>query len=67
MKRLESRFNPKGSKIIETIDQGREDILNQANIALIRGDIQVGRTIYHKAWDHQDPIDQEKWRDGIKK
>jgi Reverse transcriptase (RNA-dependent DNA polymerase) len=67
MKRLESSFNPEASKIIESIDQVREIILDQANIALFSGGIQVEPTTYYQAWDHQDPEDQEKWRTAIKK
>jgi hypothetical protein len=67
MKHLESSFNPEASKIIESIDQGREIILDQANIALFSGGIQVEPTNCYQARDHQDPEDQEKWRDAIKK
>jgi hypothetical protein len=66
MKRLESSFNPEASKIIESIDQGREIILDQANIALFSGGIQVEQTTYYQAWDHQNPMDQEKRRNAIK-
>jgi hypothetical protein len=58
MKRLESSFNPEASRIIESIDQGKEIILNQVNIALFSGDIQVEPTTYHQSWDHQNPEDQ---------
>jgi hypothetical protein len=41
VKCLESSFNLEASKIIESIDQGREITLDQANIALFSGSIQV--------------------------
>jgi hypothetical protein len=56
---LERSFNPEASRIIESIDQEREIILNQANISLFSGGIQVEPTFYHQAWDHQDPEDHE--------
>jgi uncharacterized protein YwqG len=58
MKHLESRFNPEASKIIESIDQGREILLDQANIVMFSGSIQIEPTTYHQAWDHQGPMDR---------
>jgi hypothetical protein len=57
MKCLKNSFNSEASNIIESIDQGRETIPDQANIALFSGGIQVEPTTYHQAWDHQDPVD----------
>ena len=67
MKLLESSFNPEASKIIENIEQGREIILNQANVALFSGGIQVEPTTFSQAWDHHNPMEREKWRNAIKK
>jgi hypothetical protein len=67
MKCLKNSFNSEASNIIESIDQGRETIPDQANIALFSGGIQVEPTTYHQAWDHQDPVDWEKRRTAIKK
>ena len=67
MKLLESSFNPEASKIIENIEQGREIILNQANVALFSGGIQVEPTTFSQAWDHHNPMEREKWRIAIKK
>jgi hypothetical protein len=39
MKRLESSFNPKASKIIDNFEQGREILLDSVNLALICGNV----------------------------
>ena len=67
MKLLESSFNTEASKIIENNEQGREIILNQDNVALFSGGIQVESTTFSQAWDHHNPKEREKWRLAIKK
>jgi hypothetical protein len=60
LKQLESSFNPDATKIVKDIEQGRDIILDQANIALLGGIIQVKPTTFDEAWNHSDPKDREK-------
>jgi hypothetical protein len=46
LKQLESSFNPEASKIVKDIEQGRDIILDQANIALFSGNIQAESTTF---------------------
>jgi hypothetical protein len=55
------------TKIFKAIEQGRDIILEQANIALFSGNIQVEPTTFDQAWNHSEPKDREKWRVTIKK
>jgi hypothetical protein len=67
LKQLESSFNPEASKIVKDIEEGWDIILDQANIALLRGNIQVEPTTFDQAWNHADPKDRDNWRIAIKK
>jgi hypothetical protein len=67
LKQLESSFNPKASKIVKDIELGRDIILDQANIALFSGSIQVEPTTFDQAWNHADLKDRDNWRIAIKK
>jgi Reverse transcriptase (RNA-dependent DNA polymerase) len=67
LKRLESSFNPEASKILKDIEQGRDIILDQGNIALFSGNIQDEPTTFDQAWNHADPKDRDNWRFVIKK
>lgn len=60
LKQLESNFSPDASKIVKDIEQGKDIILDQANIALFSGNIQVEPTTFDQAWNYSDPKDQEK-------
>jgi hypothetical protein len=55
LKQLECSFNPEASKIVKDIELGRVSILDQANIALFSGNIQVEPTTFDQAWNHADP------------
>ena len=59
--------NPDASKIVKDIEQGKDIILDQANIALFSGNIQVEPTTFDQAWNYSDPKDQEKQRVASKK
>ena len=67
MKQLESSFNPEASKIIEDFEQGRENLLGYANFALFTGKVTEEPTSFEEAWNCQDPVNCDKWRDAIKK
>jgi hypothetical protein len=54
---LESISNPEISKIIESVEQGNNIMLNQASKALLIGTNQVEPTNFYQAWDHQGPRD----------
>jgi hypothetical protein len=55
LKQQESSFNPEATKIVKDIEEGRDIILDQANIALFSGNIQVEPTTFDHAWNHADP------------
>jgi hypothetical protein len=52
LKQLESCFNPDASKIVKDIEQGRDIVPDQANIALCSGNNQVEPTTLDQAWNH---------------
>jgi hypothetical protein len=68
MRLLGSSFNPEGSTMQQNIEQRREILIEQANIALLSGIlIDEEPSTYDGAWSHDDPKSREKWRDDIKK
>jgi hypothetical protein len=65
---LESSFNPEASTMLQNIEQGREILLEQANVALFSGIvIDEESSTFDEAWNHEDPKAKGKWRDAIKK
>jgi hypothetical protein len=53
---------------LQSIDQGREILLEQATVALFRGImINEESSTFDEAWDHEDPKARRKWRDAIKR
>jgi hypothetical protein len=58
---LESSFNHEASTVLQNIEQGREILLEQANIELFSG------IVIDEAWNDDDPKAKGKWRDAIKK
>jgi hypothetical protein len=67
MKRLESSVNPEASKVIDDLEQGREILLDQVNLALFGVDFEDEPGTFDEAWNCKDPINHEKWRMAIKK
>jgi Reverse transcriptase (RNA-dependent DNA polymerase) len=67
MKQLESSFNPEASKIIDDLEQGREILLDQVNLALFGVNFEDEPRTSDEAWNCKDPINREKWRMAIKK
>jgi Reverse transcriptase (RNA-dependent DNA polymerase) len=67
MKRLENSFNPEASKIIDDLEQGREILLDQVNLALFGVNFEDEPRTFDEAWNCKDPINREKWRMAIKK
>ena len=67
MRLLESSFNPDATRIIEDIEQGRDILLDQVNIALFSGKIIEEPTSFDEAWNCQDHVDRYKWRSAIQK
>jgi hypothetical protein len=67
MKQLESSFNPEASKIIDDLEQGREILLDQVNLALFGGYIEKEPRTFDEDWNCKDPVNHEKWRMAIKK
>ena len=68
MRQLGSSFNPEAAEMVERFEQGREILLDQANIALF------GATVLHEepktfeeAWNNEDTKIREKWREAINK
>jgi hypothetical protein len=45
LKQLESSYNPDATRIVDVIEQGRDIILDQANVVLFSGSTQVEPTI----------------------
>jgi hypothetical protein len=65
---LESSFNPEAAKIVESIEQGREILLNHTNFAFIGvGTVEKEPITFEEAWNHDDPRSQEKWREAVNK
>jgi hypothetical protein len=63
MRRLESSFNPDAMQVVEQCEQGREILLDQANIALFTGSaINEEPSTFDQAWNHKDPKVKENWR-----
>jgi hypothetical protein len=68
MRLLESSFNPEASKLLQNIGQGREILLEQANVALFSGIvIDEEPSSFDEAWNHDDPKARGKWQDAIEK
>ena len=68
LRQLESSFNPDAAKLVEQIEQGKEIMLDQINLAFFSGIvINEEPTTFEQAWNHQDPKIREKWRDAINK
>jgi hypothetical protein len=67
MRLLESSFNPEASTVLQNIEQGREILLEQANIGLFSGIvIDEEPSTFDEAWSHDDPKARGKWQDAIK-
>ena len=68
LRQLESSFNPDAAKLVEQIEQGKEIMLDQINLAFFSGIVfNEEPTTFEQAWNHQDPKIREKWRDAINK
>jgi Reverse transcriptase (RNA-dependent DNA polymerase) len=69
MKILESSFNPEAYKIMEDIEQGRQNFLDQANVAMysLASLFQEWPKNFDDAWNHHDLIMRKKWRKAINK
>jgi hypothetical protein len=68
MRLLESSFNHESSTVLQNIEQGREILLEQANIELFSGIvIDEEPSTIDEAWNDDDPKARGKWRDAIKK
>jgi hypothetical protein len=67
MRLLESSFNPEASTMLQNIEQGREILLEQANVALFCGIVIEEPSSFDEAWNHEDQKARGKWRDDIKK
>jgi hypothetical protein len=68
MRLLENSFNPQASTMLQNIEQGREILLDQANVALFsRIMIDEETSSFDEAWNHDDPKVKGKWRDSIKR
>jgi uncharacterized FlgJ-related protein len=69
MKILESSFNPEASKVMESIEQGREIFLDQVNGAMFNSAsvFQKERKIFDEAWNHEELVMREKLRKAINK
>jgi hypothetical protein len=68
MRQLESSFNPEAFTMLQNIEQGREILLQQANIALFsRIVIDEEPSSFDEEWNHDDTKARRKWRDAIKK
>jgi hypothetical protein len=53
---LESSFNPEASTMLQNIEQGREILLEQANVALFSGIvIDEKPSAFDEVWNHDDP------------
>jgi hypothetical protein len=68
MQLLESSFNPETSTMLQNIEQGKEILLEQPNIALLSG-IMIDKepSTFDEAWNHDDPKSRGKSQDAIKK
>jgi hypothetical protein len=68
MRLLEISFNSEVSTILQNIEQGREILFEQANVALFSGIvIDEEHSSFNEAWNHVYPKARGKWRDAIKK
>jgi hypothetical protein len=54
--------------MLQNIEQGRDILLEQANVALFSGIvIDEEPSSFDEAWNHDDPKARGKWQDAIKK
>jgi hypothetical protein len=68
MRLLESSFNPEASTMPQNIEQGREILLEQANIALFRGIlIDEEPSGFDEAWIHDDSKARENGEMPLKR
>jgi hypothetical protein len=59
---LESSFKPEASTMLHNIEQGREILIEQENVALFRGIvIDEDPSSFDEAWNHDDPKSRGKW------
>jgi hypothetical protein len=55
MRLLESIFNPEASTMLQNIEQGREILLEQANVELFSGIVIDEEPLsFDEAWNHDD-------------
>jgi hypothetical protein len=56
------------STMLQNIEQGREILLEQANVAFFCGIIiDEEPSSFDEVWNHDDPSSRGKWRDAIKR
>jgi hypothetical protein len=68
MNLLESSFNPEASTMLQNIEQGREILLEQANVGLFIGIVIDEEPLsFDEPCNHDDPKARGKWQDAIKK
>jgi hypothetical protein len=68
MRLLESSFNPEAFTMLQNIEQEREILLDQVNVALFRGIvIDEEPSTFDEVWNHEDSKARGKWQDVIKK
>jgi hypothetical protein len=67
LKQLETSYNPDATRIVSDIDQGRDIILVQANIALFSEATQDDATNFEQAWNENDANNRKTLRMAIKK
>jgi hypothetical protein len=63
MRLLERSFNPEASTMLQNIEQGREILLEQANVALGVSGIVIDEepSSFDEALNHGDPKTRGKW------
>ena len=68
MRQLESSFNPGATELVERLLQGREILLDQANIEEFSGMVvNEEPTTFDQAWNFTDSKIREKWWEEINK
>jgi hypothetical protein len=68
MQLLESSFNPEASTMLQNIEQRRDILFEQGNVAFFSGIvIDEEASTFDEAWNHDDTKARGKLRDAIKK
>jgi hypothetical protein len=67
MKKLQGRFNPEASRVVESLKSVREMIIDQADIEMMIVESPMKPGSFDDSYNHSDLNSRTKWRSAINK